>query len=115
MSEVEKKECSRCVYKEDPSMCPDDCAVMDRYKKLYEVIRDWESQGFITVHQWRNFADYIDILLRKERHKTAERIFKELEKCKHRKNSDLFGELIFINPVCVEKLKKEFLGGGKIE
>jgi len=85
---------------------------LEEYKKLYEIIRDWERQGFITIHQWKNFADYIDILLRKERRKTAERIFERLEK--ESSGCRLDGGIIYlIFPLkTIENLKKEFLGGG---
>ena len=37
-------------------------------EELREYVRmEFVQSGFITVHQWRNFIDYLQILLKKDK------------------------------------------------
>jgi len=50
----------------------------DFYKEYYDVVRDWHKQGFITIHQWRNFIDYLDMFVRRKLKEQAKKIFEEM-------------------------------------
>jgi len=56
----------------------------ENYEKWFKIIKDWEQQGLITIHQWANFTDYLRNLLREKIdltiRKTAKAIFEEIEK-----------------------------------
>jgi hypothetical protein len=44
------------------------------------VKEEFVNSGFIEIHQWRNFIDYLQILLRRETQRAKEDCKKEFEK-----------------------------------
>jgi len=80
----------------------------DFYKEYYDVVRDWHKQGFITIHQWRNFVDYLNMFVRKKLKEQAKKIFEEIEKANI--SADISDHLA-VEGDTWQDLKKQFGGG----
>lgn len=62
--------------------------VWQDFRKTQEYIKkEWVDTGFITVHQWKNFIDYLNIFIEKQFQKKIDDIkerLKQLSKLRYK-------------------------------